>query len=151
MQCCTNPSHSRVTILGQDNKNITILWQKLTKTTNHPKQNRHLEKTIKLHDSRISLCSVESTENSLWELNMRHSEGVILVIDEKELVSDQVSKFINETDKFYLLILCNTKNIGDFKTNKPKNDLVKIHPCSIDEWKGVDEGLKWLTNCLRNK
>jgi len=111
MWCCNSKINSRVTIIGKNNKNSTIVWQKLTKLKSISIPNYHLEKSINLNNKKISLCTLETQDLALWEINIKHSEGIILVIDATESASEEVRMFIEEAQICYVLVLCHTKNI----------------------------------------
>lgn len=148
MWCCGNKVGSRITLLSKNSKYTALIWQKLTKTANHPKGNRHLEKNVTLYDNNISLCTVESSDPELWDLNIKHSEGVILVIEAEDLRTPEVQNFIQEISKQNLLVLCNTQNIGDTAVEESTDEHVKYIVCDIEGWKGLDSGLSWLSNSI---
>lgn len=151
--CCQKEELVRVTLLGPDTKSTTTIYTKLTNTTKPTNTHaRHLETLVTLNSLKVSLCNVECHDKELWTLNMKFSDGVIFVVnvDEEKLEIDKILRDKNE--KHVILVLCNTKNIGDYEVSKDGwGERVKVTPCNVEEWKGVEEGLAWMTGMLKGK
>merc|ERR1711953_483327 len=148
MDCCKKSYDARVSVLGNDVKYVTVLWQKLTKKDILLKQNIHLEEKVDINNMYIHLNYVESSVDQIRKLNIRHSDGIILVVDADKRNSDEIKNLLNSLINIRVLVLCNTKNMGDTIITNNKEH-IKMVACDIEEWKCVNQGLEWLTGCLR--
>lgn len=149
MWCCEDEKCSRVILLSKNNQFTSILWQKLTKSKSQIKLNQHNEQNIFLNGKKISLCTVENNDPELWELNAKHSEGVILIAELDEVEKPEFSIFIEENSRHNMLVLCHTSNIGDGIPPPSKGNYLKYQVCDVIGGKGVDQGLDWLSQSIQ--
>lgn len=130
------------------------MYTRLTKSTKERNTHaRHLETLTSLNSLKVSLCNVECHDKELWSLNMRFSDGVVFIVDVDEDKLDLERLLKDRMDRHVVLVMCNTRNIGDcvVESGKDWGDRVKVVVCNVEEWKGVDEALRWMTDMLSGK
>lgn len=130
------------------------MYTRLTKSTKERNTHaRHLETLTSLNSLKVSLCNVECHDKELWSLNMRFSDGVVFIVDVDEDKLDLERLLKDRMDRHVVLVMCNTRNIGDcvVESRKDWGDRVKVVVCNVEEWKGVDEALRWMTDMLSGK
>ncbi|ELQ75651.1 hypothetical protein THOM_1323 [Trachipleistophora hominis] len=154
IQCCTKQSRARITLLGPDTKGTNMIYTRLTKSTKGRNTHaRHLETLTTLNSLKVSLCNVECHDKELWTLNMRFSDGVVFVVNVDDDKLDLDRLVVDRMERHVVLVMCNTRNIGDCVVDGVKDwgDRVKVAVCNVEEWKGVDEALRWMTDMLKGK
>ncbi|ELA48304.1 hypothetical protein VCUG_00140 [Vavraia culicis subsp. floridensis] len=154
LSCCKKQSRARITLLGPDTKSTNTMYTRLTKSTKERNTHaRHLETLTSLNSLKVSLCNVECHDKELWSLNMRFSDGVVFIVDVDEDKLDLERLLKDRMDRHVVLVMCNTRNIGDCVVESAKDwgDRVKVVVCNVEEWKGVDEALRWMTDMLSGK
>lgn len=130
------------------------MYTRLTKSTKERNTHaRHLETLTSLNSLKVSLCNVECHDKELWSLNMRFSDGVVFIVDVDEDKLDLERLLKDRMDRHVVIVMCNTRNIGDcvVESGKDWGDRVKVVVCNVEEWKGVDEALRWMTDMLNGK
>ncbi|KAM0678176.1 hypothetical protein BDAP_001190 [Binucleata daphniae] len=156
--CCSNTT-VRVVIIGPDSDGKLKLYERMTKLKTN-KNEMHLETRIKYLKKKMMLCCLNNTDNipSAIKTQMEYADGVIYIVryEDKESANEFETKYkeLANTGHKVLILLNKSVNLSEeqminFNVFQSKNKAINYRNVHIDEWKDVDDGLKWFVRLLK--